>query len=145
MCILGSREHTCVHPEISKLPDKNDNCKKLLDSDRVSACNLLWLSCKMQYILINFYFTNFSPAPPPPSSTIFNYLNVCTCSVGLSILPQGAGQARVSSPAQATGSDHGLGHRRLGPNRKTSEGTFRAALTLIFCSVMSFTLNSNIK
>ena len=31
MCILASRQHTCVHPEVSKAKNKNDECKKLLD------------------------------------------------------------------------------------------------------------------
>ena len=31
MCILGSREHACIHPEVSKAKRKNDECRKLLD------------------------------------------------------------------------------------------------------------------
>ncbi|XP_067685021.1 Fanconi anemia group J protein homolog [Haliotis asinina] len=30
MTILGSREHTCVHPVVSKMANKNDGCKELL-------------------------------------------------------------------------------------------------------------------
>ncbi|CAL1537361.1 unnamed protein product, partial [Lymnaea stagnalis] len=31
MTILGSREHTCIHPEVSKMKAKNDGCKELLN------------------------------------------------------------------------------------------------------------------
>jgi len=31
MCILSSREHTCIHPVVSKNSNKNDECRKLLD------------------------------------------------------------------------------------------------------------------
>ncbi|KXJ21485.1 Fanconi anemia group J protein-like [Exaiptasia diaphana] len=31
MCILSSREHTCIHPKVSKGPNKNEECKKLRD------------------------------------------------------------------------------------------------------------------
>jgi Fanconi anemia group J protein len=30
MCVLGSREHTCIHPEISRMAHKNEECQKLL-------------------------------------------------------------------------------------------------------------------
>ena len=36
MCILASREHTCIHPDVSKSKNKNDECKKLLEYDSVS-------------------------------------------------------------------------------------------------------------
>ena len=35
MCILASREHTCIHPEVSKGKNKNDECKKMLDGIEV--------------------------------------------------------------------------------------------------------------
>ena len=31
MCILGSREHACIHPVVSKSKRKNDECKKTLE------------------------------------------------------------------------------------------------------------------
>lgn len=31
MCILGSREHACIHPEVSQAKGKNDECRKLLE------------------------------------------------------------------------------------------------------------------
>ncbi|KAK3101069.1 hypothetical protein FSP39_000727 [Pinctada imbricata] len=31
MTILAAREHTCIHPEVSKMKSKNDGCKELLD------------------------------------------------------------------------------------------------------------------
>ncbi|XP_060076012.1 Fanconi anemia group J protein homolog [Ylistrum balloti] len=31
MTILGSREHTCIHPSVSKMKGKNEGCKELLD------------------------------------------------------------------------------------------------------------------
>ncbi|GFR59172.1 fanconi anemia group J protein [Elysia marginata] len=31
MTILGSREHTCIHPQVSKMKNKNDGCKDLLN------------------------------------------------------------------------------------------------------------------
>ena len=35
MCILASREHTCIDPIISKGPKKNEECKNKLDVSRV--------------------------------------------------------------------------------------------------------------
>ena len=37
MSILASREHTCIHPQVSTGKNKNDECKKLLDYDGVSG------------------------------------------------------------------------------------------------------------
>ena len=31
MSILGSREHTCIHPEVSKQKNKNEGCKELME------------------------------------------------------------------------------------------------------------------
>ena len=36
MCILASREHYCIHPEVSTGKNKNDECKKLLEYSSVS-------------------------------------------------------------------------------------------------------------
>ncbi|XP_013403717.1 Fanconi anemia group J protein homolog, partial [Lingula anatina] len=36
MCILSSREHTCIHPEVSNGPNKNDGCREKLDHNQ---CN----------------------------------------------------------------------------------------------------------
>lgn len=35
MTILASREHTCIHPEISKSRNKNEGCKELMDVSTV--------------------------------------------------------------------------------------------------------------
>ena len=32
MTILGSREHTCVHPSVSKMKKKNDGCRELMEN-----------------------------------------------------------------------------------------------------------------
>ena len=32
MCILASREHTCIHPKVSSGRNKNEECRKLLDN-----------------------------------------------------------------------------------------------------------------
>jgi len=37
MSILASREHTCIHPKVSKSREKNEECKKLLDYADVSV------------------------------------------------------------------------------------------------------------
>ncbi|CAN8016577.1 unnamed protein product [Ixodes persulcatus] len=34
MCILSSRERTCIHPRISRSSNKNEECKELLDDGR---------------------------------------------------------------------------------------------------------------
>lgn len=38
MTILASRQHTCIHPQISKMANKNDLCKKL-NKDKMLATN----------------------------------------------------------------------------------------------------------
>lgn len=38
MCILASREHTCVHPLVSLSKNKNEECQKLMDGLQVSLC-----------------------------------------------------------------------------------------------------------
>ena len=42
MCILASRDHTCIHPEVSKSKTKTDDCRKLLDYDEVIASISVW-------------------------------------------------------------------------------------------------------
>ncbi|KAL1424928.1 hypothetical protein MTO96_019790 [Rhipicephalus appendiculatus] len=49
MCILSSRERTCVHPVVSKSTAKNEKCKELLDD----------MGCG--------YYINMKRAPPAPS------------------------------------------------------------------------------
>jgi len=39
MTILSSREHSCVHPIVSKGKNKNEECKKLLDGSVGTTCN----------------------------------------------------------------------------------------------------------
>jgi len=39
MTILSSREHSCVHPVVSKGKNKNEECKKLRDGSMV--CEVL--------------------------------------------------------------------------------------------------------
>ncbi len=43
MTILGSREHTCIHPDVSQSKNKNEDCKKLLDYAEVSGVSILEL------------------------------------------------------------------------------------------------------
>ncbi|XP_072164417.1 Fanconi anemia group J protein homolog [Diadema setosum] len=38
MTILASREHTCVHPEVSRSRNKNEGCKDLLDNNKGGSC-----------------------------------------------------------------------------------------------------------
>ncbi|XP_014677443.1 PREDICTED: Fanconi anemia group J protein-like [Priapulus caudatus] len=38
MCILASREFACVHPRVSKQPNKNDACSDLRDPKTVGSC-----------------------------------------------------------------------------------------------------------
>ncbi|XP_071848796.1 Fanconi anemia group J protein homolog isoform X3 [Apostichopus japonicus] len=38
MAILGSREHLCVHPEVSRSKNKNDGCRELLDTKTGISC-----------------------------------------------------------------------------------------------------------
>ncbi|XP_070389958.1 Fanconi anemia group J protein homolog isoform X2 [Dermacentor albipictus] len=49
MCILSSRERTCIHPRVSKLPNKNELCKELLDD----------MGCR--------FHSNMKRAPPNPA------------------------------------------------------------------------------
>ena len=35
MVILASREHTCIHPNVSRSKKKNEDCKNLLDYKEV--------------------------------------------------------------------------------------------------------------
>ncbi|XP_033112136.1 Fanconi anemia group J protein homolog [Anneissia japonica] len=39
MTILGSREHLCIHPRVSKGPNKNEGCKDLLKRKFGESCN----------------------------------------------------------------------------------------------------------
>ena len=43
MTILASREHTCIHPDISKSRNKNEGCKELMD-----VCIVVLLSYYIQ-------------------------------------------------------------------------------------------------
>ena len=43
MTILASREHTCIHPEISKSRNKNEGCKELMDVSTVVLISLYML------------------------------------------------------------------------------------------------------
>ncbi|XP_049270666.1 Fanconi anemia group J protein homolog isoform X2 [Rhipicephalus sanguineus] len=54
MCILSSRERTCIHPVVSKSTAKNEKCKELLDDMAHSAggCG---------------YYINMKRAPPTPA------------------------------------------------------------------------------
>ena len=48
MTILSSREHSCVHPVVSKGKNKNEECKKLLDGSVV--CRNLFLPAYNKHI-----------------------------------------------------------------------------------------------
>ena len=39
MTILASRQHTCIHPQVSKMGNKDDLCKKLRKNETVSSNN----------------------------------------------------------------------------------------------------------
>ena len=42
MTVLASREHTCIHPEVSRNSNKNEGCKDLNDRKkaRLQVCHL---------------------------------------------------------------------------------------------------------
>eukprot|EP00057_Strongylocentrotus_purpuratus_P023977 XP_011678451.1 PREDICTED: Fanconi anemia group J protein homolog [Strongylocentrotus purpuratus] len=48
MSILGSREHTCVHPEVSRSKNKNEGCKDLLDDKTGGTCKFFTNVHKMK-------------------------------------------------------------------------------------------------
>jgi DEAD_2. len=37
MSVLGSREYLCIHPNVSKSRDKNEECKQLLKGYQVKT------------------------------------------------------------------------------------------------------------
>ncbi len=41
MSILGSREHTCVHPTVSRLKNKNEGCRELTDRKKGMGCSYM--------------------------------------------------------------------------------------------------------
>lgn len=57
MAILGSREHLCVHPEVSRSKNKNDGCRELLDTKTVSNSIIhhvvLWLTPQHDYDVVD--------------------------------------------------------------------------------------------
>ena len=57
MTILSSREHSCVHPRVSKGKNKNEECRKLLDGSEVIF--VVWLhscTCRVCSELLRFGF-----------------------------------------------------------------------------------------
>jgi Fanconi anemia group J protein len=39
MTILGSRDHTCIHPTVSKMKNRNEGCKELNDRKKGGGCS----------------------------------------------------------------------------------------------------------
>ncbi len=39
MTILGSRDHTCIHPVVSRMKNRNEGCKELMDRRVGSGCS----------------------------------------------------------------------------------------------------------
>ena len=56
MCILASREHTCIDPIISKGPKKNEECKNKLDVSRNTYISFS-IANKISYYSIQLYQT----------------------------------------------------------------------------------------
>jgi hypothetical protein len=40
MCVLASREHTCIHPEVSRSSNKNEGCKELTDAKKLRSVKM---------------------------------------------------------------------------------------------------------
>lgn len=38
MCILASREHTCIHSEVSESKNKTEDCRKSVEGREVCQC-----------------------------------------------------------------------------------------------------------
>lgn len=68
MTILSSREHSCVHPIVSRGKNKNEECKKLLDGSAVCTnpfCAFIAVLCCVLavfnlniYHSLNMFFNN---------------------------------------------------------------------------------------
>ncbi len=57
MTILASRQHTCIHPEISRAANKNEKCKELLKKpDETGGCDYLnrWKKNPIAYEAVGF-------------------------------------------------------------------------------------------
>ena len=39
MTILASREHTCIHPTVSKSKNKTEGCKEMMDRNKGGGCS----------------------------------------------------------------------------------------------------------
>ncbi|KAG5836754.1 hypothetical protein ANANG_G00231920 [Anguilla anguilla] len=48
MTILSSRDHTCVNPEVTARPNRNEHCKELLDAKSGQTCRFYHSVHKMQ-------------------------------------------------------------------------------------------------
>ena len=72
MAILGSREYTCVHPDVSRGPNKNDGCKALLDGRNVSRLKT-WNEQKWK----GPRFLVFARVASDPRFSIFIYFCCC--------------------------------------------------------------------
>ncbi|XP_035239801.1 Fanconi anemia group J protein isoform X2 [Anguilla anguilla] len=48
MTILSSRDHTCVNPEVTARPNRNEHCKELLDGKNGQTCRFYHSVHKMQ-------------------------------------------------------------------------------------------------
>ncbi len=58
MTILASRAHTCVHPTVSKGPNKDEACKKLIDPNRSESGSCIYYKNfkKNQLVYENYGF-----------------------------------------------------------------------------------------
>lgn len=39
--ILASREHTCINPMLNGVPNKNEQCREMLDNSALSVSEIL--------------------------------------------------------------------------------------------------------
>ena len=128
MCILASREHTCVHPKVSLSRSKNDDCKRLLDYADVSPLSVTsypglpprfvsqpW---RNPLLFLHGCETKAGVGRTGNEATITRQYPFSSAGCLLLLLPPCAAEARLPGPAPAAGLHHGLGHR--GP-RTTGE------------------------
>lgn len=67
MLILASRQHTCIHPEISRVASKNEGCRDLLD-----VSSLIRIEQKLR---VNFFLSSLDyGAHLPQEKTFFLYV-----------------------------------------------------------------------
>ncbi len=62
MTILGSRDHTCIHPTVSKMKNRNEGCREITDRKNGIGCSYMTnVKAKMSnHALINTYKVKFN-------------------------------------------------------------------------------------